>query len=213
MTDTSTIDGLCAYLTERGYAFTRDGNRISAGGSLYLSSLTTLPAGVTLSAGGTLYLDSLTSEHQRYQDRDILLRTIDGFTMRLIGSRQVGDATLWSAQYFRGHLDTDPRCFVAQAGDAYAHGETAERALRDLRFKIAQRDLDPDELVAEIKQRGVVRFNDYRLLTGACEDGLREGLRQRGLSPDTEELPLAQALELCRDAYGGKTFTRLMESA
>src|SRR5690606_35653477 len=143
----------------RGYRVTRDGN--------------------TLSAGGYLSLGSLTDERQTYQGKSIRLRTIDDYTMRLISKRAVGGVALWSAQYFKGHLDTDPRCFVAQDGDTYAHGETAEEALRDLRFNIMSRDFDAGDLVAKIKARGTVEFNEYRLLTGACESGLREGLRAR----------------------------------
>ncbi|MGE3482721.1 MAG: hypothetical protein AB7K73_15150 [Gammaproteobacteria bacterium] len=183
---------------------------LSAGAGLDLPSLTTLPEGVSLSAGAGLDLRSLTHETQRYQGQDIRLRTIDGICTRLITSRRVGDIMLWSAQYFRGDLDVDPRCYVAERDGVTAHGDTAERALRDLRFKLAAASLDPDELVADIKRRGVVRFNDYRLLTGACDSGLREGLRARGLDPDTEELPLAQALELCRGAYGGERFRALL---
>jgi len=38
-----------------------EGVSLTAGGSLYLSSLTTLPEGVSLTAGGSLYLSSLTT--------------------------------------------------------------------------------------------------------------------------------------------------------
>ena len=186
-----------------------EGVTLTAGGYLYLSSLTTLPEGVTLTAGRYLNLRSLTSETQRYQGKTIRLRTIDGLCTRLIRARKVGEMTVWSGQYFKGNLGTDPRVYVAQHGDDYAHGDTAERALRDLRFKVAQRDLDPDELVADIKRRGVVTFNDYRLLTGACESGLTEGLRARG-KDGAEEMPLSEALTLCAGAYGGDTFRRLM---
>lgn len=231
MTKEMTVDDLCAWLSRLGVDFGRDGNTLSAGGDLYLRSLTSLPEGLTLSAGGYLYLPNLTSlpegvtlsagggldlggltaEIQRYKGREIRLRTIDGYCMRLIAAREIGDATLWTAQYFRGDLDNDRRCYVAQRGDDYAHGDTADSALRDLRFKQDARDFDPDDLVAEIKARGVVRFNDYRLLTGACAEGLAEGLRQRGLDPNLDEMPLDQALELCRDAYGGDRFRKLME--
>jgi hypothetical protein len=112
--------------------------RLSAEWSLYLPSLTVLPEGVSLSAGRSLELGSLQSEHQVYQGRRIRLRTVDGTTMRLISSRTLADGiTLWQAQYFRGHLDTDQGCFVAQRGDFCAHGKTAEQAVRDLRFKEA----------------------------------------------------------------------------
>jgi hypothetical protein len=188
-----------------------EGVALSSGGALYLGSLTALPDGVSLSAGSWLYLDSLRSEHQVYQSRHIRLRTIDEHTMRLISSRALADGvTLWRAQYFLGHLDTDPRCYVAQRGDLYAHGDTAEQALRDLRFKEASANLDTYEVVATIKARGTVTFNDYRLLTGACESGLREGLRSLGVDPDLPEMPLADALRLSRGQYGGDRFAELM---
>lgn len=207
----NSCDAFAAVLDARGIKYTRDGASFAVpGGSLDLGSLTALPEGVSLSAGGSLDLSSLTAEEQTYQGRKIRLRTIDYTTMRLISRRKVADVTLWSAQYFKGHLDTDQRCYVAQDGETYAHGKTPEQALRDLRFKIAVRDFDVDDLVAEIKARGTVGFNDYRLLTGACEDGLREGLRERGLSPDLEEMPLADALRLSAGAYGGDRFAELM---
>ena len=228
-----TLDQFEQYLSRHKKKFARDGNTftavdwldlnnltalpkgvtLSAGGRLFLRSLTALPEGVTLSAGDWLYLNGLTKEEQVYQGKAIRLRTIDGECTRLIKSRKIGGVTLWSAQFFKGHLDTDPRGYVAQEGETYAHGDTAELAMRDLRFKIAQRDFDCDELVADIKARGTVQFNDYRLLTGACESGLREGLRARGLEPDTDELPLADALRLSADGFGGHTFARLMAEA
>ena len=190
-----------------------EGVTLSAGGSLDLGSLTALSEGVTLSAGRSIDLHSLTSETQRYQGRTIRLRTIDDICTRLIRSRKAGDGvTLWSAQYFKGHLDTDKRCYVAEHGEYSAHGDTPEKALRDLRFKIASADFDCDELVETIRKRGTISFNDYRLLTGACESGLTEGLRALG-RPDVEELPLADALAICKGQFGGERLTRLFAEA
>lgn len=209
--ETRTIDNLCAHLDERGIAYKRDGNRIDAKGSLYLSSVTTLPENCALSAEGTLYLRSVTTEPQLYQGQSIRLRTIDHICTRLISSRDLGGGVaLWTGQYFKGRLDTDQRCYVAQHGDVYAHGDSAATALRDLRFKIMQADLDPAELVADIKRSGIVRREHYRLLTGACESGLREGLIARGKAGDLDEMPLAEALNLCRGAYGGDQFRALL---
>jgi len=186
-----------------------EGISLAAGRGLDLRNLTALPEDVSLSASVWLNLSNLDSEIQSYKGVTIRLRMIDGYCMRLISSREIGEVTLWSAQYFRGHLETDPRCYVAQQGETYAHGETAERALRDLRFKLAQADFDCDDLVETIKQRGTVTFNDYRLITGACEMGLRQGLRERGIDPETDELPLDHVLDLCRDGYGGERFRSL----
>ena len=202
------------YLDLRRLTTMPEGVTLSADGYLDLRSLTTIPEGVTLSAGGNLYLNRLTTEAQRYQGKAIRVRTIDGVCTRLIRSRKSGNVTLWSAQYFKGSLDTDPRCFVAQEGDDYAHGDTAEKAVRDLRFKVMSRDFDPDELIATIKARGTVELNDYRLLTGACESGTRQHLISHGIDPDaTESLPLAKALEISRSGYGGNAFAGMMERA
>lgn len=189
------------------------GVSLSAGGSLYLGSLRILSEGVALSAGGAVHLPSLTSEVQTYQGQTIRLRTIDGICTRLIKNKTVGDdITLWSAQYFKGHLETDPRCYVAQHGDFYAHGGSARGALRDLRFKIAQQDFNTDNAVRQIKERGAITFDEYRLLTGACESGLRQGLIDRGFPADTGEMPLADALKYSVGAFGGEEFARMMES-
>lgn len=169
--------------------------------------------GVTLSAGGWLDLGSLANEEQRYQGRKIRLRTIDGLCTRLISKRMIDEVTLWSAQYFKGHLDTDERCFVAQLGGTYAHGDKPETALRDLRFKMAQTNFDANDLADIIRRRGTVTFNDYRLITGACASGLAEGMRARGLDPNVEAVDLATVLELSRDGFGGAAFARAIGSA
>lgn len=182
---------------------------LSAGNLLYLPSLTEFPADVTLSAGGSIYLSGLRSEVQEYGGQTIRLRTIDDICTRLISSRRVGGVTVWSGQYFRGHLDTDPRCYVACEGEFSAHGASVKQAMRDLRFKIAQVNFDASELVETIKRRGTVRFEDYRLLTGACSEGLEMGMRERGLDPLADAVPLADVLRLCADGYGGQQFISL----
>ena len=74
--------------------------------------------------------------------------------------------------------------------------------MRDLRFKIAERDFDEDELVQEIVQRGTVHINDFRLITGACEEGTRHGMKEAGLDPAADELPLKIVLGAAFGSYG-----------
>lgn len=187
-----------------------DGVTFSNGGYVYLRGLTTLPDGVTFSNGGGVYLCSLTSEEQLYQGKTIRLRTIDGFTMLINSERQVGEYTVMSCHYFAGgDLDKLKPCYVATDGTHNAHGDTIEQAIRDLRFKIAQVDYDVDDLVSQIKERGTVTFNDFRLLTGACEAGLMHGLEEAGLSPDTEELTIEEALRAAHGPYG-EAFRKLV---
>ncbi|QDT41041.1 hypothetical protein Pan241w_11000 [Gimesia alba] len=189
-----------------------EGVTLSAGGYLDLRSLTSLPEGVTLSAGGTLDLRSLTSPDQIYQGDSIYLETIDGAAMQRLSSSHIKNGCeYYKAAYFNGRGDGD-RCFVARCGEYTAHGDSLATAIRDVRFKEQQANFNADELVKQIKSRGVVTFNDYRLLTGACESGLRAGIKSLGLPEDTQELPLERVIELCDGQYGGDTIRELLSA-
>jgi hypothetical protein len=72
-----------------------------------------------------------------------------------------------------------------------------------------QATVDVDELVSTIRNKGTVTSAEYRLLTGACESGLGDGLESLGLSRDTPELPLEQVLQLSRGRYGGEQIAEL----
>ena len=185
----------------------------SNGGSVDLSRLTTLPENTTFSNGGNVYLSRLTSETQTYRGKTIRLRTIDGYTMLILSSRKLGDATVSRARYFGGgDIAKLKACYVAIQGGFNAHGDTAEQSLRDLRFKVMQKDFDCDDLIATIKRRGTVEFNDFRLITGACESGLRHGMTECGLDPDASELPLDTVLAKAHGSFGA-AFKRHFEGA
>ena len=226
-----TVDEFCAALDARGYAYERtstgvevqgygsvdlsslttlpEGTTFSNGGSVNLSSLTTLPEGTTFSNGGSVNLPSLTDEYQQYRGERIRMRTIDGYTMIIRSTKKKGDYTLYRAAYFGGGELADlKKCWIAQHGEYFAHGETVEQAMRDVRFKAMEHDFDQDELVAEIKARGTVQFNDFRLITGACESGLQHGMEQAGLDPAADELPLETVLSAAFGSYG-EQFKRL----
>ena len=182
-----------------------EGATFSNDGYVDLPSLTTLPDGTTFSNDGHVYLDSLTNEQQTYRGQTIRLKIIDGYTMLILSERTMGDNTIYHAACFGGgDLDKLKRCYVASNGEYHAHGRTVELALRDLRFKVAERDFDEDEIVAEIKARGTVLIEDFRLITGACEEGTRRGMQDAGLDPDANELPLPVVLGAAFGSYGEK---------
>jgi len=84
--------------------------------------------------------------------------------------------------------------------------------MRDVRFKMMERDFDQDELVAEIRARGTVMIEDFRLVTGACEEGTREGMRQAGLDPEADELPLDIVLSAAFGSYGERFKSLFVEA-
>ena len=230
-----THDEFAAILDARGYKYDRtdagievkgggvylsslttlpEGTTFSNGGGVYLGNLTTLPEGVTFSNDGGVYLGNLTNERQTYRGQTIRLKYIDGYTMMILSDRVMGDNTIYHAAYFGGgDLDKLKRCYVASNGEYHAHGRTVELALRDLRFKLAELDFDEDEIVAEIKARGTVLIEDFRLITGACEEGTRRGMQDAGLDPKANELPLDVVLGAAFGSYGEKFKSLFVEAA
>jgi hypothetical protein len=198
------------YLNLNGLISLPEGAVLSAGGSLYLNGLTSLPEGAVLSAGGYLNLNGLISEQQVYQGQHIRLRTIDGMCTRLLSKKKVGGLTLWSAQYFKGNLDRDTRCYAAQSGEIYAHGKTAKQAMEDLAFKQMNVDeSDAEDLRQAIIERGVITFSEARFFAGrGCRSGTEMFLQHAGVAPDIETMPLADAVGLCRNSHGQEQFTQ-----
>jgi len=187
-----------------------EGVEFRNGGHVFLNSLTSLPEGVEFKNGGHVSLNSLTSPMQQYQGRTVRIEIVDGYTT-IVGERHtVGEAQVAKCRYFKGGpIDDMPTCYVAWVGDDAAHGETAAKAIEDAQFKSATANLDVDELVATIKQRGTVTFSDYRLLTGACREGLERGLEDCGFAKDTPELPLPKVMELSKGRYGDERMREL----
>ena len=89
-------------------------------------------------------------------------------------------------------------------GEAYSHGKTLAEARDGLLFKIGKRD--PSEFKAwtmdkEVSKRDAIRA--YRIITGACEGGVRAWLEQRKAP---ESITVGGIVELTKGAYGAEQF-------
>jgi len=85
-----------------------------------------------------------------------------------------------------------------------------KQAVADLNFKTRQATLDVSEVAAEVKKKGYVTVEDYRLLTGACYEGCKQFLEEKGITK--EEMSIDEALALTEGAYQGDVFRKLMEN-
>ena len=193
------------YVSLHNLTILADNAQFNNGGYVSLPSLTMLPDNAQFNNGGDVRLPRLTTETVTYRGQEIRLRHVDDYTMLIVSEKVVGDYHIARSRYFGGGpLNKLKSCYVAQRGDYSAHGDTVENAIRDCRFKHMQANLDVSELVESIKEKGVITFDDFRLLTGACAEGLRHGLEQAGLESDLDELPLADALAAAHGPYGEK---------
>ena len=233
-----TIDDLYEQIKNQGV--TREGNTLSAGGHLYLGSLTTLPEGVTLSAGGyldlgslttlpegvtlsaggSLYLGSLTTLPEgvtlsatqvlgslRQEWRGQSLRPIDGIVMTMVGDEhRVGAANVRTARYFG--CAEGAAVYVAEVAGHTAHGETAREAIEDATAKAGPANVE--QVVAAIKSSGAITRAQYRALTGACREGVRQWCRSHGVGDDVEAMPIADVLRNTSGYYGGERLAALL---
>jgi len=144
-----------------------------------------------------------------HQGRDIRLENIDGLTMA-VGTWKSGDGIeVAKARYFGGgDFDKLKRCYIARSGDITAHGNTLAQAIDDLRYKMNER-AGCDAVIAEVRATGRITRAQYRIITGACRDGVDEFLAGRGIPADQEDMPLDECLALTKDAYGGKEMQRI----
>ena len=174
-----------------------DNVQFNNGGFVDLHSLTSLPNNVQFNNGSNVYLESITNEPLYYKGKHRTFRNVDGYTMLMGKSRNIGDTIVHNARYFGGGEIADLRkCYIAEQNGTYAHGATIAEAQTDLRFKIAQVHYDKSDLIEKIRSEKRISFVDFRLLTGACSDGLREGLKLHGYASDLEYMSLDELMAL-----------------
>ena len=134
---------------------------------------------------------------------------IDGILSWLLGEKTIGPITAFEIKIV-GKLTTS---FVVKRGDDYSHGETIEKAIEDLRFKIGSRDTSEFEAwKSNLDQE--VSFEDavagYRVVTGACEMGVN-GFVQSIQMP--EKLTPNVILKLTEGQYGHEQFRSFLTEA
>ena len=113
-------------------------------------------------------------------------------------------------------------CFVAEKEGFFAHGSTIKGAIEDLKFKIVCEQLKNNP----IEKDTLLTVNYYRMITGACDLGVREFMKQNGLEFEilnpgipgkekTKEINPIKASELLpllekNNAYGLEKFRKLI---
>lgn len=98
--------------------------------------------------------------------------------------------------------------WIVGKDDNYSHGETLKSAKDDLVFKILSKNLNVDEIVKKIKSSKKVTVNDYRPLTGACQQGIERFKKEIGLKRN--EMKLEDLKEKVKGRYGYKRFMELV---
>jgi hypothetical protein len=118
----------------------------------------------------------------------------DGIIEKLVSQKTLGDVSVFETK----------NGFVVKRGNIFSHGDTVEKAIADLRYKISDRDksiyeswkLEDEKPVEEIIQA-------YRVITGACESGTRMFCESQSLP---EAMKLKVAVRMTKGRFGHEEF-------
>ena len=124
----------------------------------------------------------------------------DGITKKLISEKKLKSTTIYTVEEFLENKES----FVAQKGELFSHGETVEKAIEGLRYKLSDRDttkykkwkLTDEKPVEDLIQA-------YRAITGACEFGVKQFCVGKKLK---EKYTIKQVIKLTNGNYGSEKF-------
>ena len=126
----------------------------------------------------------------------------DGIKKKLISKKQLGNVEVFEVEESQ-HSNS----FVVKRGDIFSHGETIEKAIADLRYKISTRDTSEFEswkgdLDTKRNIDDIIRC--YRVLTGACELGTKQFVERLGSVPET--LSIREVFDITKGQFGSNEF-------
>lgn len=116
---------------------------------------------------------------------------------------------------------TTKECFIAKVyGRYFAHGETLKQAFDDAMNKSFQ-DIPEDERIARFKEQypdydvkipARELFDWHNRLTGSCEMGRNNFVRNHGIDVDNDSFTVREFVELTKNDYGGQIIKKILES-
>ena len=198
------------YLSNNQLTSLPDGFNPTVGGNLFLSynQLTKLPDGFNPTVGGSLFLSynrkSLICKHIQLPDNYI-------FTWQ-DGKYIMADGIFTDVIEKKGNVYKVRRIgksevtYLVTDGKYHAHGETLEKAKEDFRFKKIAEKLKKDPIKADT----IINIQYYRIITGACELGVKKWMEQNNITKNEYKakdlLPLLEKTH----AYGLDKFRSLI---
>lgn len=101
----------------------------------------------------------------------------------------------------------DCKGFVIQKGQYTAHADTIRKGIADVHFKIARKHY----IYNPISMEDYVTRMDYRLITGACRDGIKDWMDRNGIKAKRMKVKNLLPLLEGTNAYGVSKFKQLIK--
>ena len=125
----------------------------------------------------------------------------DGILLEKISCRQQDDITIYKTK----RLVRNEIIYVCKLGEDTSHGATVKKAMSDLRFKMASRDIKQYKNMDINTEKSLDEWVIiYRAITGSCKEGIRLFLeRQENLK---ERYKLSEVLSIVEGEYRSTVF-------
>jgi hypothetical protein len=130
------------------------------------------------------------------------VKNVDGSCFVIEKQRKFKDAIIYTGYNF----GESKKCYVAEKDGFTAHGKTPKDAIKDLEFKIISEKMKNDP----IDKDTVITVQYYRAVTGACEFGVRNWMKENNI--EVEEIKAGELLPILKKsrAYGLEIFEKLL---
>jgi hypothetical protein len=96
--------------------------------------------------------------------------------------------------------------FVSEKDGFTAHGETIKKSISDLHFKIVSDTLKKEP----IKKETIIDVKYYRLITGACDFGVKNWMKENGMTKESYKAVDLFPILKKTNAYGFEKFKQLI---
>ncbi len=215
------------FLTKLGIDFEIVDGRVTVGGYLDLSRLTSIPEGFNPTVGGNLYLSGrILHKTKKYSQSfldnihklklDLVLKVEAKLTWQNGKYRKIDGVFCEVIKQWGNILKakvSNKKVFIFQKDGISAHGKTVKQAYRDWLFKTSDRDVSKYE---NIKPDDVYNLDfwiiAYRTITGACSFGTNNYL-ENNKDKYKDEMTLKEVFKATEGQYGSNTFKEFFSRA
>ena len=184
-----------------------DGFNPTVGRYLDLRSLTSIPEGFNPTVGGSLDL-GYNSKHIganvsklnliEFQGGKFVL--VDGIFSEVISRKS-------NIIYAKKYGSNQHFYIVTDGNNNYSHGDTIKEAKEDLIFKIGNRSKDDyKNLTIESKLKFDEAVKCYRVITGACQFGVKDFLYRKEIK--NKSFTIQEMITITQNEYGNSEFTK-----
>jgi hypothetical protein len=192
------------YLDLRSVTSLPEGFNPTVGGYLILRSVTSLPELFNPTIGEGLYLDSVYSNQYTMLPENYMFTwengkyiKVDGIFVEVISKH----LNVWKCKY----INKDEVIYVVTDGTRYAHGSSIDEAREDLKYKISDRDSSSYNGLTVNSKLGFWEMVEcYRVITGACKEGVKEFLKRKCV--EEREYSIGEVVEVTKGEYRADVF-------